>query len=46
MMDLAADLALIRDAASRFSKITGAVVEAILRAPSRAAARRPASPPM
>ena len=34
------------EAASRFSKITGAVVEAILRAPSRPAARRPASAPM
>ena len=36
---------LISEPASRFSKITGAVVEAILRAPSRAAARRPASVP-
>ena len=34
------------EAARRFSKITGAVVEAILRAPSRPAARRPASAPM
>ena len=34
------------EAASRFSKITGAVVEAILRAPRRPAARRPASAPM
>ena len=34
------------EAASRFSKITGAVVEAILRAPSRPAARRPASAPI
>ncbi len=32
--------------ATRFSKITGAVVEAILRAPVRATARRPASAPM
>ena len=34
------------EAARRFSKITGAVVEAILRGPSRATARRPASAPM
>ncbi len=36
----------ISEVARRFSKITGAVVEAILRAPSRATARRPASAPM
>ena len=34
------------EAAMRFSKITGAVVEAILREPSRATARRPASAPI
>ncbi len=34
------------EAASRFSKITGAVVLSILRAPRRATARRPASWPM
>ena len=35
----------ISEPARRFSKITGAVVESILRAPSRPAARRPASVP-
>ena len=34
------------EAAMRFSKITGAVVEAILREPRRATARRPASAPI
>ena len=37
---------LISDMATRFSKITGALAESILRAPRRCAARRPASSPI